>query len=102
RVDVSGRHVYPGLIDGFSQMGLYEIGGWGVTIDTNELGTINPNARAEVAFNPESRHIGVARSNGILVSLSSPGGGIVSGLAAAMMLDGFTWEQMTLRPSAAL
>ena len=102
RVDVSGRHVYPGLVDGFSQMGLFEIGGLSVTTDTNEMGTINPNARAEVAFNPESRHIGVARSNGILVTLSSPGGGLVSGLAAAMMLDGFTWEQMTLKPATAL
>ncbi len=102
QVDVSGRHVYPGLIDGYSQMGLFEIGGFSQTTDTNELGTINPNARAEVAFNAESRHIGVARSNGVLVTLSSPGGGLVSGLAAAMMLDGFTWEQMTLKPATAL
>jgi imidazolonepropionase-like amidohydrolase len=101
-VDATGRHVYPGLVDGFSQMGLFEIGGFDVTIDQNELGPINPNVRAEVAFNPESRHIGVARSNGVLITLSSPTGGLISGQAAAMMLDGFTWEQMVLRPRAAL
>ncbi|MEX2571248.1 MAG: amidohydrolase family protein [Gemmatimonadota bacterium] len=102
RIDVAGRHIYPGLIDAYSQMGLYEIGGFDQTIDLVELGTINPNARAEVAFHPESRHIGVARSNGVLVTVSSPSGGLISGQAAAMMLDGFTWEQMVLRRGAGL
>jgi imidazolonepropionase-like amidohydrolase len=102
RVDVTGKHIYPGLIDAHSQMGLFEIGGIDVTIDVNELGSFNPNARAHVAFNPESRHIGVARSNGVLVTVSSPSGGLISGLSAAMMLDGWTWEQMTLRSEAGL
>jgi imidazolonepropionase-like amidohydrolase len=102
RVDVTGRHIYPGLIDAYSQLGLYEIGGFDVTIDLNELGPFNPNARAHVAFNPESRHIGVARSNGVLVAVSSPAGGLVAGLSAAMMLDGWTWEQMTLKPETGL
>jgi imidazolonepropionase-like amidohydrolase len=102
RVDVSGRHIYPGLVDGHSQMGLFEIGGVDVTNDTNELGDLNPNVRAAVAVNPESRHIGVARSNGVLVSVSSPTGGLVAGLSSAMMLDGWTWEQMTLEPQAGL
>jgi imidazolonepropionase-like amidohydrolase len=96
-VDIRGKHVYPGLIDGYSHIGLFEIGGIGVTIDLDELGRINPNVRAEVAVNPESRHIGVARSSGVLVAVSSPEGGLVSGQAAAMMLDGWTWEQMTLK-----
>jgi imidazolonepropionase-like amidohydrolase len=102
RVDASGKHIYPGLVDAHSQMGMFEIGGIGVTIDVNEIGDFNPNVRAHVAVNPESRHIGVARSNGVLVTVSSPTGGLVSGLAAAMMLDGWTWEQMTLKPEAAL
>jgi hypothetical protein len=83
-------------------MGLTEIGGITQAIDLNELGTINPNVRAEVAVNPESRHIGVARSSGVLVTLTSPSGGLISGLGAAMMLDGWTWEQMTLKSGAAL
>jgi imidazolonepropionase-like amidohydrolase len=102
RIDVTGRHIYPGLVDAHSQMGLFEIGGFDVTIDVNELGDFNPNARAHVAFNPESRHIGVARSNGVLVTVSSPAGGLISGHSAAMMLDGWTWEQMTLKPEAGL
>lgn len=102
RVDITGKHVYPGLIDAYSAMGLFEIGGFTQTIDLNELGPINPNVRAEVAFNPESRHIGVARSNGVLVTVSSPEGGLIAGLAAAMMLDGWTWEEMALKRAAGL
>lgn len=102
RIDITGREVYPGLIEGYSQMGLYEVGAVDVTVDVNELGSLNPNARAHVAFNPESRHIGVARSNGVLVALSTPGGGLISGLSAAMMLDGWTWEQMTLKAETGL
>jgi imidazolonepropionase-like amidohydrolase len=102
RIDVSGKHIYPGLIDAHNQMGLFEIGGIDVTIDTNELGPFNPNVRAQVAFNPESRHIGVARSNGVLVTVSSPSAGLVAGLSSAMMLDGWTWEQMTIKPEAGL
>jgi imidazolonepropionase-like amidohydrolase len=102
RVDVSGKHIYPGLIDAYSAMGLQEIGAVDVTSDTDELGDFNPNVHAEVAVNPESRHIGTARSNGVLVTLTTPSGGVVSGLSAALMLDGWTWETMTLKSAAAL
>lgn len=102
RVDISGKHVYPGLVDAYSAMGLQEIGAVDVTQDTDELGDFNPNVRAELAVNPESRHIGTARSNGVLVTVTTPSGGLVSGLSAALMLDGWTWESMTLKSGAAL
>jgi imidazolonepropionase-like amidohydrolase len=101
-IDVSGLHVYPGLIDGFSAMGLYEIGAVDMTVDLNELGRINPNVRVEVAVNPESRHIGTTRSNGVLVTVTTPSGGLISGMSAALQLDGWTYEQMTIRAPAAL
>ena len=101
-VDVSGQHVYPGLVDPHNFMGLYEIGAVGVTVDISEHDEMNPNVRAEVAFNPESRHIGVARSNGVLVAVSSPGGGIISGQSAAMMLDGWTREDMLIESGTSL
>jgi imidazolonepropionase-like amidohydrolase len=102
RVDATGKHIYPGLVDAHNVLGMFEIGGIDVTIDVNELGDFNPNVRAHVAVNPESRHLGVARSNGVLVSVSSPSGGIISGHSSAMMLDGWTWEQMTLKPETGL
>lgn len=102
RVDVSGKSIYPGLIDSYSQMGLYEIGAVDMTLDINEQGRINPNVRPEVAFNPESRHIGIARSGGVLVTVSSPGGGLISGQSSAMMMDGWTWEEMLIKPGTGL
>lgn len=101
-VDYSGKHIYPGLIDSYTRLGIYEIGAVGVTVDIQEYGRINPNARAKVAFNPESRHIGIARENGILTAVTTPGGGLISGQPAAMMLEGWSWEEMNLKPSTGL
>jgi imidazolonepropionase-like amidohydrolase len=97
RVNVSGKHVYPGLIDANTNMGLTEIGSVRGTLDIQETGGVNPNARAEVAVNPESELIPVARSGGILITASSPGGGLISGTLAALLMDGWTWEEMTLK-----
>ncbi|MEX1011416.1 MAG: amidohydrolase family protein [Balneolaceae bacterium] len=101
-VDLDGRHLFPGLIDAWSEMGLFEIGQVSMTVDLNEQGSVNPNVRAEAAFNPESRHIGVARSAGVLATVSTPAGGLISGKSAAMMLDGWTWQEMVIRPGAGL
>jgi imidazolonepropionase-like amidohydrolase len=100
--DVTGKHIYPGLIDSWSQMGIYEIGAVDMSTDINEQGPINPNAMAERAFNPESRHIGVARSAGVLTSVTTPGGGLISGQSAAMKMDGWSWDEMTLKSGTAL
>lgn len=98
RIDVSGKHVYPGLIDAYNNIGLEEIGlGSPGTVDQAETGTINPNVRAEVAVHPESEHIPVARSGGITVVAVCPQGGIIAGTSAAMMMEGWTWEEMTLK-----
>jgi imidazolonepropionase-like amidohydrolase len=102
RVDVSGKHIYPGIIDSKTDLGLTEIGSVRGTLDIVETGTINPNTRAEVAVNPESELIPVARSGGITVAATSPGGGIISGTAAAIVLDGWTWEELTLKAPLAL
>ncbi|HEX4932274.1 MAG TPA: hypothetical protein VFV33_03790, partial [Gemmatimonadaceae bacterium] len=101
-VDVTGKHIYPGLIDAYSTVGITEIGSVEVSNDIQELGDFNPNVRAEVAVNAESRHIGTTRSAGVLVAFSTPGGGLVSGLSSAMSLEGWTWEEMSMKGAAAL
>jgi hypothetical protein len=45
--------------------------------DQTETGLVNPNVKAEVAFNPDSELIPVARSGGILAVLSVPSGGLI-------------------------
>ncbi len=101
-VDGTGKHVYPGLIDAYSTVGISEIGSVDVSNDINELGDFNPNVRADVAVNAESRHIGTSRSAGVLVAFSTPGGGLVSGMSSAMNLEGWSWEEMSMESAAAL
>jgi imidazolonepropionase-like amidohydrolase len=102
KINVNGKHVYPGLIDARTSLGLVEIGAVRATVDINETGRINPNIRAEVAINPESEIIPVTRANGITTALTIPGGGIITGTSALIMLDGWTWEDMTLKAPVGL
>jgi imidazolonepropionase-like amidohydrolase len=95
-IDLEGKHVYPGLIESYSRLGLTEIGAVRSTNDYTEMGQINPNVRAEIAVNPESEHFPVTRSNGIATAITLPRGGIISGKSALIKLDGWTWEEMTL------
>ena len=102
RIDVSGKHIYPGIIDSYDHIGLTEIGSVRGTIDLAETGSINPSVKAEIAVNPESELIPVARSQGVAVVNTAPTGGLISGLAAALMLDGWTWEDLTLKSGLGL
>ncbi len=101
-IDAAGKHVFPGLISSSTQIGLTEIEAVRATRDMNETGLINPNVRAETAVNPESELIPVARANGITMAVSTPTGNLIAGTSAMMMLDGWTWEDMTLKAPAAL
>ncbi len=102
QIDVSGKHVYPALFETHSQMGLTEIGAVPATVDTSETGEMNPNVKAVVAVNPDSELIPVTRSNGVLLAVSAPSGGLISGQSAVLQLDGWTWEDMALKPAATM
>ena len=103
RIDAAGKQVYPGLISAFSNLGLVEIPlGAPGTEDMAEAGFINPNARVEVAVQPESELIPVARSYGFTVAGVTPFGGMIAGTSAAVMLDGWTWEDMLLKSGLGL
>jgi imidazolonepropionase-like amidohydrolase len=99
-LDLGGRHVYPGFISANSALGLVEVSAVRATLDVQEQGAINPNARAVVAVNADSELLPVARSNGVLAALvvpqGAPGGGF-AGISALMQMDGWTWEQMALK-----
>ncbi len=101
-IDLEGKHIYPAFIHARNLLGLTEIGAVPVTSDFNERGNINPNVRAQVAFHPESSHIGVAAAAGIGLVVSTPSGGIISGLSAAMLTDGWNYDDMTLKAPAGL
>ena len=96
-IDASGQHVFPSLISAGSTLGLQEIGAVRATRDYAEVGAVNPNVRANVSYNPDSELIPISRSNGILLALSVPRSGLISGTSSLMMLDGWTWEDATLK-----
>ena len=100
--DIYGKHVVPGYIAGFTRIGLTEISAVKQTNDHSEIGEINPNVRANVSYNPDSDLIPVTRSNGILLVNSAPASGRISGQSSVMMLDGWTWEDATMKHPAAL
>jgi imidazolonepropionase-like amidohydrolase len=102
RIEVDGLHIYPGLIDANTTLGLVEIGAVRATRDVTEVGRIKPQIRAEVSLNPDSDLIPVARLNGITHALTHPGGGLLIGTSALIRLDGWTWEDLTLQAPAAL
>ena len=101
-VDAARRHVYPGLFDAVSRLGLIEIGAVSVTNDAREQGGFNPHLQAATAIHPASEHIPVARANGIAATLSVPQGGVIAGQASLVGLDGWTVEEMLIDPGAAM
>ena len=102
-IDGTGLSVYPGMIDAGTNMGLVEVPqGANGTVDTSEVGDLNPNAKAITAVNPHSAHIAVTRVEGITSTLSAPTGGLISGQAALINLLGTAQKEMAVAPNAAL
>jgi imidazolonepropionase-like amidohydrolase len=109
-IDVAGKRVYPGLFSAHTTIGLEEISAVRATVDTTEVGVINPNARALVAVNPDSELIPVTRANGVLTVHTAPTAqsdgqsapGLIAGTSALLRLDGWTWEDMTLRAAVGI
>jgi hypothetical protein len=97
-IDVTGKHVYPGLIFPNTSLGLTEIGsGVDVANDTREIGDLNPNVRAIAAYNTDSHVIPVIRSNGILLAQIVPQGTLLPGTASVVQLDAWNWKDAAYR-----
>jgi imidazolonepropionase-like amidohydrolase len=98
-VDAGGADVYPGFINARTTVGLAEPGPRGFD-DVSEMLDFNPELRAVVAYQADSDTIPVARANGVTTVAVMPAGGILGGQAAVMNLDGWTYEEAAVRPSA--
>lgn len=98
-IDLGGRHVYPGFVAANGTMGLSEVTAVPATVDTTEIGPVNPNARAVVALNADSELLPVARTGGVLAALAvpqAPAGGGIAGTSALLQTDGWDWEDLAL------
>jgi imidazolonepropionase-like amidohydrolase len=91
-IDVKGKQVYPGLIYPTTSLGLVEISGVDVTVDNREIGDLNPNVRAIVAYNTDSHVIPVVRSNGVLIAQIVPSGTLLPGTSSIVQLDAWNWK----------
>ena len=96
-IDVSGKHIYPGIISPASTVGLQEVGAVRATVDKQEIGILNPNIRSLIAYNTDSEIIPTIRNNGVLLTQAMPQGGTVSGSSSVMMADGWNWEDAVLK-----
>ncbi len=95
-IDLSGKHLYPGLIDSVTVLGLEEVSAVRATLDRNEVGDMTPEVRAYVAVNPDSTVIPTARTNGILTFGVFPTGGTIPGRASVLKADGWTTEDLAI------
>jgi imidazolonepropionase-like amidohydrolase len=101
-VDGAGKTLYPGLVDALTTLGLTEVQAVQATVDTTEVGDLNPQAHAWIALHPDSELIPVARANGVTTVVSAPAGGLVSGQSALVRLTGTTPAAMVLKAPVAL
>jgi len=91
-IDATGKHVYPGLFLLNTYLGLNEIDAVRSTRDYNETGEINPNVRALIAYNTDSRVVPTAKFNGITYMQVVPQGGLVSGTSCVVKTEAMNWE----------
>ena len=102
RVDVRGKHVYPGMIEPMTQLGMIEIESVASARDDQEVGTFNPHIRGVAGVHPHSEAIPVARANGITAVLAAPQGSIIDGAGSVVQLAGDTQKRMTVDDRAVM
>lgn len=101
-IDAKGLYVYPGLFDSGTSLGLTEIGSVPGGEDQQEIGDFNPHNNALSAVNPHSELIPVTRVSGVTTVITGAGGGLISGAAALVDLDGWTPDEIAIRPRAGM
>lgn len=101
-VNGAGLHLFPGMIDAGTVLGLTEMGSARETHDFAEGGDFQPDLRASIAINPDSELIPVTRANGVTTVVTRPVGSIVAGQSALINLAGWVPREMALVDPLAL
>jgi imidazolonepropionase-like amidohydrolase len=95
-VDVTGLHLYPGLIDAGTVLGLIEIDSLRETNDARDGGDFQPDLRASIGINPDSEILPVTRSNGVTTVVTRPTGSLMPGQGAVINLAGWVPAEMVV------
>jgi imidazolonepropionase-like amidohydrolase len=104
RIDATGKVVTPGFINAGTQIGVVEVGSVRDTRDATARGRESVAAAFTVweGYNPASVNVTPARQDGVTSAIVLPSGGLISGQAAVVDLDGRTLADVVRRPSAAM
>lgn len=92
-IDLTGQHLYPGIIAPYSTLGLTELESVRGQRDYEEVGEINPNVRTIVAYNTDSDIIPTLVQNGVLMAQIAPRGELMPGQSSVVTLQGNNWEE---------
>lgn len=103
-IDASGKIVFPGFIDSNCRVGLEEVSLVRATVDSSEAtDPVTPQLSVVDAFYPESKTIGVTRSNGITAGIVSPADeNVLTGMSAVIEFSGNRIDGVVLKSPAAL
>ena len=96
-IDASGQQLYPGLILPNTTLGLTEVESIRATVDEQEVGVLNPNVRAIIAYNTDSDILPTVRTNGVLLAQPTPRGGLLAGQSSVVQLDAWNWQDAVVR-----
>lgn len=103
-IDASGKTVLPGFIDSNCHIGLEEVNQVKATVDDSEAtDPVTPQLSVIDAFYPDSKTIGVTRSNGITAGIVAPADeNIFTGMSAIVEFSGNRLDQIVLKSPSAL
>lgn len=102
QVNLAGKHIYPGMIEPMTQLGMVEIESYDAARDDREIGSFNPHVNSLWGVHPHSEAIPVARANGITAVMAAPSSGPVAGAGVVVQLAGDTPPQMAVKERATL
>ena len=103
-LDVSGRRVYPGLVDAHSHLGLDDYGMGYEGDDYNEMGdALACQLRAIDSFNPQDKAIPMALAGGVTTVGTGPGSAnVLGGTFIAVKTWGRCVDDMVVRTPVAM
>ena len=101
-VNAAGRWVFPGFIDGLTNLGAVERGSLGRD-DDEATSPLTPHLRIIDAIDPANDFIRAARRSGTTAVFAAPGlGNLLGGQGAVIRLSGASVEEMTVKAPAAV
>jgi len=96
-IDLTGKHIYPALINTNNILGLHDAEAVRATLDFAEVGQFNPHIRSLIAYNTDNIIVPTVKTNGVLYTQATPRGGCISGASSVMALEGWNWEDAVLK-----